>query len=648
MSHSLPVVPDTTFTEREGIGHVGLAASRMQMIWREVPNTDLGIDGYLEVIVNGAPIGLIATQVKSGSSYIESPDETSFVFRAKSRHVRYWLSYRLPVIVVIYDPMASVAYWHYIQDYFSKHDDVPRTDTVPIRISKAALFDQDSRDQLVEIASTPDSTARAMLSLRASRYRFTQELLTQIEMTELYGKRKWLGDWLPLDTEREQLLIHSTLAPRGPAWYWFRDGTYRHFVPYLRSGLKHPNSRIQDESALALAAAVGREAVDDLGELLTSGYNVFGVTEALASVADLTPDDRRQLLATCWQQYNERSTIWTGDTGFGFLSLMARIGGHAARESFINRYLDPLPHGYETQTGMVRPRLLRNAGYLWDVEDLPELRQFVVRREPGLEDLAIAAIAKMGETQDCDLILDYVGGSAPHAGTDDIRWLSKRAAPLFSAGHLTLLVDLIQGPYNLQVLAHCVLPDLCCRLDEPALLQLLKHPVSAVRSYAARGLVAIGRAEVVLEKETELLDDSDYADRIGNVAALTSAGDWTVIDRLLSSDEPSIRQGVAEGLRSVRDEKAVDRLFALLQSKGPYDTQVHLSAADSLSIIGDEEALVKVLGWLLDHPYEQSTDLLASVLVYLDRKLYCPVEWSRKRERDFSILRYSVQRDDYR
>lgn len=79
---NLPAVPETTITERTGVYHVGLEASRMGMIFRDISNTDLGIDGYLEVVVNGAPIGLIAVQIKSGPSYIESPNDRSFIFRA--------------------------------------------------------------------------------------------------------------------------------------------------------------------------------------------------------------------------------------------------------------------------------------------------------------------------------------------------------------------------------------------------------------------------------------------------------------------------------------------------------------------------------------------------------------------------------------
>jgi hypothetical protein len=227
-SHS-PIVPNSTFTERQGIHHVGLTASQMGFVWRETPNTDLGIDGYLEVTVNGAPIGLIAAQVKSGPSYVGKPqDDTGFTFRAEGRHVRYWLSYRLPVIILVYDPASQVAYWRYIQDYFRELSEGPRgTGKVPIRILKSAVFDVNAKERLAEIAASPDSTAHAMLALRASRYNLTNELLTQTEMLELYTKRYWLGEWLPLDKAREQLLLHSTLARRGPGWFWFGIGTNR-------------------------------------------------------------------------------------------------------------------------------------------------------------------------------------------------------------------------------------------------------------------------------------------------------------------------------------------------------------------------------------------------------------------------------------
>jgi hypothetical protein len=238
MLKSLPIVPNTTFTEREGVHYVGLIASRMRFVWREVSNTDLGIDGYLEVVVNGAPIGLLAVQVKSGPSYIkELSNKIDFSFSGvEGRHVRYWLSYRLPVVVIVYDPNAETAYWRYIQDYFDEHDDVP-SENLTIHFSKRVVFDKSSREQLIKIASTPDSTAHAMLALRTSRYTYTQELLTQIEMIELYGKRKWLGEWLPLDTEREEILIHSSLAMRGPAWFWFRVETERDYIPHLKSGV---------------------------------------------------------------------------------------------------------------------------------------------------------------------------------------------------------------------------------------------------------------------------------------------------------------------------------------------------------------------------------------------------------------------------
>lgn len=136
---------------------------------------------------------------------------------------------------------------------------------------------------LFEIASLPDSTAHAMLALCASRYSATKELLTPIEMTELYGKRKWLGEWLPLDEAREEL--HSALGEKGPAWYWFSEGSDRDFIPYLRSALHHPDFHVREEASLAFAVALGREAVPDLIQLINEDDNAVSVANTLASIS---------------------------------------------------------------------------------------------------------------------------------------------------------------------------------------------------------------------------------------------------------------------------------------------------------------------------------------------------------------------------
>jgi hypothetical protein len=324
MTNKFPVVPDTVFTEREGIHYLGLVSSRMGFIWRELGNTDLGIDGYLEVVVNGAPIGLIAVQVKSGSKkYMKSESDTDFTFRAETKHVRYWLSYRLPVIVIVYDPRSQIAYWHFIQDYFEKHNEAPDCTTIPIRISKrkADQFGQ-SQERLREIASLPDSTAHAMLALRASRYKTKQELLTPIEMIELYEKRKWLGEWLPLDNTREELLLHSSLGKIGPAWYWFRNS--KGYLPYLRSALNHPNNTVKQEAILVLGA-IGKEA----------------------------EKDRKQIVNHLWQSLdNDKTRQFTLDK----LSLIAMLGGSEQQKRVVERY---------TRLYASDPQLLRTASALW-------------------------------------------------------------------------------------------------------------------------------------------------------------------------------------------------------------------------------------------------------------------------------------------
>src|SRR5205085_4969822 len=59
----------------------------------------------------GPPGRLVLTQVKSGSSYFKEPTDTGFIFRGKRRHLEYWQYHALPVIVVLVDVEAEIAYW---------------------------------------------------------------------------------------------------------------------------------------------------------------------------------------------------------------------------------------------------------------------------------------------------------------------------------------------------------------------------------------------------------------------------------------------------------------------------------------------------------------------------------------------------------
>jgi HEAT repeat protein len=653
-----PIVPASTFTERQGIHHLALVASQMDMVWRETPNTDLGIDGYLEVIVNGVPIGLIAVQVKAGPSYMNKPrDNRSFTFYAKRNHVGYWLNYRLPVIIIVYDPKEQSAYWRYIQDYFRENDQQPKeADTIPILIYKTSVFDKSSLERLTEIAASPDSTAPALLAVRASRYKFKQELLTQGEMLELYSKRGWLGEWIPLDNAKEEILLHSTLARRGPGWFWFRSETNRSYTSYLRNALKHKNHELRKEAALALAATIEREAIEDLRDLLASDSLI--AANALASISDFTSEERVKVFHECFKhlQQNKEENEWPKNSWLDTLSILAKIGRTEAREKVVKAY-------FQTIENSKHPPLLREAGSLWLEQELTTIRKLAEENSPALRTLAIATLAQIGEPQDINLILNYVQTFDMIDG-NDLQWLAQHLARLFGAEHLEDLRQMVQGDYNLQIVAFEVLPDLCRRLEKNILCQMLNDPMELFRVYAAENLAFRGELEILaehkehLEKslyeleaklQTEEYSNSDLSATAHQIRIVLAAfGDWTLVNKLLKNEYEGARKAVATGLRCVSEnhrKEACKILFKLLREDE--DSSVRLEAGNSLSLIGDEEVVQDIVKWLSNHLQENTANIISSVLIYLDYYLYCPKRWTRNTDRDFSILRYSVTRDDY-
>lgn len=64
---------------------------------REPSDPDYGVDLYVECADNGVPNGrLLGLQIKSGPSFFREEVDAGIVFRAKGRHLRYWLNHTTP------------------------------------------------------------------------------------------------------------------------------------------------------------------------------------------------------------------------------------------------------------------------------------------------------------------------------------------------------------------------------------------------------------------------------------------------------------------------------------------------------------------------------------------------------------------------
>ncbi|WP_413171890.1 DUF4365 domain-containing protein [Anabaena azotica] len=107
----LPQVSNNYFTERAGVLAVAAQLNRTDLIFRETPNADVGIDGQIELVSNGKTPGrLAAAQIKSGLSYFNDRGD-HWAFYPEEKHRMYWEAFPLPVYLFLHNPESSLTYY---------------------------------------------------------------------------------------------------------------------------------------------------------------------------------------------------------------------------------------------------------------------------------------------------------------------------------------------------------------------------------------------------------------------------------------------------------------------------------------------------------------------------------------------------------
>ena len=147
--------------ERKGINVVEeMVLSELNWIFREQPIEDFGIDAHIEVCDGNEPTGrIIAAQIKSGDSYFSEENERGWVFRGESRHLNYWTSHSLPVILILCQPESRKAWWVPIQSSLFESTGVGWKIIVP----RSFQFDMSATEHLLPIA-IPDFNNRRDIS----------------------------------------------------------------------------------------------------------------------------------------------------------------------------------------------------------------------------------------------------------------------------------------------------------------------------------------------------------------------------------------------------------------------------------------------------------------------------------------------------
>lgn len=135
-------------TNSKGINILSNFVNEIGWIAREITNNDMGIDMYMEQVVNGNPTArYIAVQLKTGygNVSINKRNDSFTVKNISEADKEYWDLSSCPVIIVFCDPDDSILYWTLYR---------PNVNRKTIVISRKSILNKDSLFELNSIIDT--------------------------------------------------------------------------------------------------------------------------------------------------------------------------------------------------------------------------------------------------------------------------------------------------------------------------------------------------------------------------------------------------------------------------------------------------------------------------------------------------------------
>ena len=206
----LPQYDDEDYLGDKGVRMVDQVISEdLRWIFRDVRKADLGIDAQIE-LVSPEKRGtgrLIAAQIKCGESFFTESTDTGFVFRGKSKHLRYWIEHSLPVLVIICGPNSGKCYWQEV----SGANTEPLEKGWKLIIPCANVLGRDSAVALSQIAGRPqhgDIVEALLYAFLHEKYTRKIEICTIFELPRDYYKYAYLakieGEMVMIDVHHDQ------------------------------------------------------------------------------------------------------------------------------------------------------------------------------------------------------------------------------------------------------------------------------------------------------------------------------------------------------------------------------------------------------------------------------------------------------------
>jgi hypothetical protein len=152
------VTAPNPLTERIGVNAVErVFVDTFGWFFREQSVSDHGVDAQVEEIVDGKPTGkLVALQIKTGPSYFRSQGR-DFVFYGEQGHLDYWTHHRLPVYIIMHNPLNGLTLWQKFERRLVNKTAKGWSITIP---STNILNEHAKRYFEMEIAADPESIRR--------------------------------------------------------------------------------------------------------------------------------------------------------------------------------------------------------------------------------------------------------------------------------------------------------------------------------------------------------------------------------------------------------------------------------------------------------------------------------------------------------
>jgi hypothetical protein len=176
------------WTEQDTTSNVGIAklyrvVTDMGYIWRPTPNSDVGLDGEIELVEDRAATAkIMKVQVKSGASYFRKEDQRSFEYQASKEDLEYWLKANNRVLLVLYHPQRDLLYGIHVQGHAEVYPEVVQTRV--IRFDKVeTLMLPEHGDRLKRIVFKGYAQTRLPISIKR-REKLFSNLLPLVENIE--------------------------------------------------------------------------------------------------------------------------------------------------------------------------------------------------------------------------------------------------------------------------------------------------------------------------------------------------------------------------------------------------------------------------------------------------------------------------------